>query len=259
MLEDHFSRFEDQIQRLVEGGFARLFAGRLHPREVVIQLARAMEDGARTMEDGRLTGPDIYTVRLNPSDHAVILSTDDLEDPAARLADELIEIARTSDISLSAKPEVRLLADANIDVRHISVIAQYANAFTESTQMMPRSLAKEAVETKKAFLLLDNGSRQVPIDQPILNIGRQRNNDVILDVPSISRHHAQIRLRFGHYVLFDMGSSGGTMVNGRPVQEYILQSGDVINLSDYAVIYVEEDISPPSSVSDTQTRIPTDS
>ena len=54
MDKNRFSQFEDRIQMLVEGGFARLFAGRLKPRDVALRLARAMEDEADLDEMGNL-------------------------------------------------------------------------------------------------------------------------------------------------------------------------------------------------------------
>jgi pSer/pThr/pTyr-binding forkhead associated (FHA) protein len=69
----------------------------------------------------------------------------------------------------------------------------------------------------------------------------------------VSRHHAQIRLRFGQYVIFDLGSQAGTMVNGKPIQQKALEPGDVISLAGVSLIYVEEDLpgeQPP--ISDTQ-------
>jgi hypothetical protein len=259
MLEDRLSRFENQIQRLVEGGFARLFAGRLHPREVAVQLARAMEDHLRQTGDGQLFAPDIYTVRLNPLDHTAILATG--ADVVLELSEELVEMARATGLTLIRTPEVRLLADLQVDPHHVAVTAQHASSHVDTTQAMPAGKVREASspQAPEAFLLVENGKRQIPLNKPIVNIGRHRDNDVILDDPTISRHHAQLRLRFGHYVMFDLGSSGGTTVNGESVGERILQSGDVIGLSGCSIIYVED--APPDSrsgpdSSDTQTYKP---
>ena len=65
------SQFEERIQALVEGGFARLFAGRLHPREVALRLARAMEDGASQGDNP--TAPNAYEVHLNRDDCSALL------------------------------------------------------------------------------------------------------------------------------------------------------------------------------------------
>ncbi len=246
MTNDPLSRFEDHIQRLVEGGFARLFAGRLHPHEVAVQLARAMEDRAQARADGSLIAPDIYTVRLNPQDHEAVLSA--RPELAQSLSKELIELARRGGLHLTGLPEVRLVADSTVGPHHVTVTAQVRLDRTETTQGASVGEVNQDTSAPKALLII-SGNRHVPIEKPILNIGRQQDNDIILNQPSVSRHHAQIRLRFGRYMLFDLGSTRGTTVNGTPVREAILQSGDVINLAGITLIYIEEASAepPPSS------------
>ena len=46
-------------------------------------------------------------------------------------------------------------------------------------------------------------------------IGRDASNDVALDDPYASRQHAMVRIEGGKSHLFDLGSSGGTRVNGK--------------------------------------------
>jgi pSer/pThr/pTyr-binding forkhead associated (FHA) protein len=65
------------------------------------------------------------------------------------------------------------------------------------------------------------------------------DNDIVIESPSISRRHAQIRWRYGRFVIYDLGSSGGTQVNGQRVTESVLHNGDVIMLSQVALIYGE--------------------
>jgi pSer/pThr/pTyr-binding forkhead associated (FHA) protein len=241
MAHERFSRLEDQIQRLVEGGFARLFAGRLHPRDVLTRLARAMEDHSRETEDGDLLAPDVYIVRLNPQDHEEILAEG--TDLADRLADELIRMARSADLRLVTRPQIRLLADVTIEPHDVSISAQHTRPQVETTQAMPLQSRREVnnwPEPPQAALIVD-GDRHIPLAEPVLNIGRQRDNHIILDEPEISRHHVQIRLRFGRYVLFDLSSKQGTLVNANHVQEHTLQPGDVVTLPNHSLIYVEED------------------
>lgn len=253
---DRFARFEDQIQRLVEGGFARLFAGRLHPREVVLRLARVMEDRAHGGENGSPIAPDIYVVRLHPADHTAIL--DEEGDIGARLAQELVEMARTAGMTLKRVPEVRLLADATIAAHTVVVGARHSHDEPDSTQAMPLDGAAEVhVARAPDAALIRDESPPIPLDRPILNIGRQLDNDIVLDDGGVSRHHAQIRLRFGQYVIFDLGSRAGTAVNGLPIQQKALEAGDVITLAGASLIYVEEE--PPGAeprVMDTQPYLP---
>lgn len=240
---DHFSRFEAHIQRLIEGGFARLFAGRLHPREVAIRLARAMEDEAVVAADGAMRAPDVYLVRLHPLDHRAIIESG--EDVTTRLSDELVELARASGLRLARRPDVRLLADETVSPHEVEIAAQHAPTNRETTQAMPLARLQDVVreaEERQATLIV-NGDRHVTLDKPVVNLGRQRDNDIIIDDPTVSRHHAQIRLRFGSYVLFDLGSRGGTTVNGYRVQERVLQPGDVIGLAHNSTcVYVEDGV-----------------
>lgn len=243
MASDPLTRFEDHIQHLVEGGFARLFAGRLHPREVAVRLARAMEDHTQEM-DGSRHAPDVYLVRLHSQDHEAILR--DHPELAHALADELVALAGIANLKLETFPQVKILADDGVPPRQVMVAARHSAARADSTQGLKKSEFLQEVDAPKATLIL-NGEQHIPIHAPIVNIGRQHDNHIILDDPRISRHHAQIRLRFGQYMLFDLGSRVGTRVNDQPVQEAVLNSGDVIALADARLIYVEEDSGEPDA------------
>jgi hypothetical protein len=89
------------------------------------------------------------------------------------------------------------------------------------------------------FLIVD-GERHMELNEPVISVGRALDNDVILEDRRVSRHHAQLRRRYGRYILYDLGSSGGTTINGYPVQECVLEPGDVISLAGVEVIYGED-------------------
>jgi hypothetical protein len=63
-----------------------------------------------------------------------------------------------------------------------------------------------------------------------LRIGRQPDNDMVLDDPLISRRHAELRRTPQGWQLVDLSSSNGTLVNGRQVSSVTLAPGDVIGL-----------------------------
>lgn len=244
MTTDPIMRFEDSVQRLVEGGLARLFSGRLHAREVATQITRCMEDRAIPDELGRRHAPDIYKVRLNPEDHGSILA--DHPDIAMALGEEILRAAEMGGFVLASIPQVRVFADPTIPPNQIHVSADHSQQEHEATESMASGVLWEIKdEPHPDGRLLLEGGRVVRLEQPILNVGRQRDNQVVLDDPTISRHHAQIRLRFGHYTLFDLGSTTGTLINGQRVREAMLRSGDIIVIGNKTLIYVEE----PASVS----------
>ena len=77
-----------------------------------------------------------------------------------------------------------------------------------------------------------------------INLGRRLDNHIIIDDPRVSRNHAQLRLRFGHYVVYNLGSTGGTFVNGQRIEECVLRPGDVISLGGVPIIYGEDSSGP---------------
>jgi pSer/pThr/pTyr-binding forkhead associated (FHA) protein len=104
--------------------------------------------------------------------------------------------------------------------------------------------AVAAAPQGRPFLVLE-GRRHVNLLQPLVSIGRALNNDIVIEDPRVSRNHAQLRRRYGRYVLYDLGSSGGTHINGYPVEECVLHSGDVISFAGVQVIYAED---PPTPI-----------
>ena len=61
-------------------------------------------------------------------------------------------------------------------------------------------------------------------------IGRGSDNDIVLDDPATSRRHAHIEYRDGMYVLTDLGSANGTLVNGQRVTVKGLADGESIQI-----------------------------
>ncbi|KON30908.1 hypothetical protein AC480_00035 [miscellaneous Crenarchaeota group archaeon SMTZ1-55] len=78
-----------------------------------------------------------------------------------------------------------------------------------------------------------------PINQIPFKIGRDPNNDVVLESKIVSRGHAQIvRAREG-LTIVDLNSHNGTFVNGTRIKEAILRDGDEILIGGILVLYEE--------------------
>lgn len=70
-----------------------------------------------------------------------------------------------------------------------------------------------------------------PIRSKILTFGRDPDNDITLDDTEVSRHHARLVQRDDQIILEDLGSTNGTLVNGkRIVNQHILQPADIISI-----------------------------
>lgn len=237
MNQKGLSRFETVAQEMVEGALGRLFGGRLEPLDVASRLVRALEDSAT---NGQIALA--YHVELNPAD------LDSLTADSPHLAEDLADIAQQlgayAGVPKSERIIVRLVANPEIKRHRVNITALQdgKDVASEKTQTYGGSSQFEASLAKlqeiDAFLIVQ-GRRHVPLDRPLITMGRRPSNDIVLDLPSVSRQHAQIRWRFGRFVLYDVSSRGRTLVNGHPISEQVLRSGDVIALSDALLVYGE--------------------
>ena len=237
-------RLESWIEQLVEEPFVRLFAGRLLPQDVARHLVRALEDGKRVGADGTPEVPGRYRVALNPEDLVVLERYHPHLD--TQLASALQALAERMKVRLMEPAGVILEPRTDIPLR--TVVITPADSFSTTRdhtrdldlERIRQMLECEDTTSVKAYLIVQ-GQRTFDIVQPTIRLGRALDNDVILEDPRVSRYHAQLRCRYGRYILQDLGSSGGTTVNGFPVQEIVLRPGDVISLSGVDVIYAEDE------------------
>jgi len=92
---------------------------------------------------------------------------------------------------------------------------------------------------ENAFLIIE-GMKIHPLKESVINVGRKLENHVVIDDPRISRTHAQLRVIKGHFVLFDLSSTGGTYVNGRRTSQTVLYPGDVISLAGVTLVFGQD-------------------
>ncbi|HKJ27344.1 MAG TPA: FHA domain-containing protein [Anaerolineales bacterium] len=92
--------------------------------------------------------------------------------------------------------------------------------------------------TPNAYLIVS--SEVFQIHGELTNIGRKLDNHIVLNDPRISRNHVQIRVVDGQFILLDLNSTGGTMVNGRKISKSVLYSGDAISLAGVDIKFVQD-------------------
>lgn len=237
-------RLESWIEQLVEAPFVRLFAGRLLAQDVARHLVRALEDGERLGADGAPEVPGRYRIALNPED------LDELQrhhpDLDTQLAIDLQAVVESMKVRLMEPPAILLEPNADLPLHTVRITP--ANHYPPMTREPTREMdfghirqqaEQEDVAGLRAYLIIQ-GEYTFDLTQPIVRIGRAFDNDLILEDSRVSRYHAQLRCRYRRYILQDMGSRGGTTVNGFAVQEIVLRPGDVISLAGVDLIYAEE-------------------
>jgi hypothetical protein len=72
------------------------------------------------------------------------------------------------------------------------------------------------------------------------SIGRSRANDIQVEDVSISGQHCRVRPEDGQFVLHDLKSTNGTLVNEKKVVRHVLAEGDVISIGETSLQYRRE-------------------
>lgn len=70
-------------------------------------------------------------------------------------------------------------------------------------------------------------------------LGRDGSCDYIIEDDSVSNHHVRFRIEAGKFMLYDLGSSNGTFVNGHKDQKFHLQDGDLIKVGESVILFKE--------------------
>jgi two-component system cell cycle response regulator len=85
----------------------------------------------------------------------------------------------------------------------------------------------------------DLGRRHV-LDRPVTNIGRGRDNDIVLASDCVSRRHLRLEHRVGGLFLVDLESTNGTFINDeiRARGEHRLNRGDQLKVGDTIFKYL---------------------
>lgn len=242
MNEQHIPRLEARLEQMVEGAFAVIFGRKLRPHDVAIQLVRAMEDNLKAARgsDARKIAPDEYIIELPQAVHGI--ADDEYPQLEQKLADYLIELATFLDCRLLQRPAVRLIVAADGGQNRLIVRAKHVVSPERSTAALEKvTLPPGPPEPVAHASLLINSGRSVPLDQDVINIGRNWDNQIVIDDPSVSRLHVQLRRRDHQYLLFDADSRSGTLVNNVRVREHGLRSGDIIQIGETRMLYVEDD------------------
>jgi len=94
---------------------------------------------------------------------------------------------------------------------------------------------------KNIFLVV--GPNLLPIEFPTTNIGRNVNNNIIINEPLVSRYHARIVYREQKFFLEDLGSTHGSKVNGEQIKLQEIKNGDTISIASTPILFIDRSTS----------------
>jgi hypothetical protein len=239
MADHRLTRLEAGIEHIIEGAFAQIFGKSVQPHDLALALARAMETSAMPSVSPLEppTAPNSFVIHLCPDEHARLMqSAPDLEN---RFGNHLVHLAGDMGLRMPRRPQVHMIADTALARGEVQVHAGHVVQKKTDTSLLEPVHNPTVPAAPSAVLYLDSGT-DFALSEAFVGIGRARDNHLVLDDQYVSRHHAQIRLRFGRYTLFDLGSQAGTFVNEHRIREHLLQSGDVLRLGKTRIVYMDD-------------------
>jgi len=125
--------------------------------------------------------------------------------------------------------------------------SDYASRSAKLPVYRPSSAASSQGKTSDnhilAHLLLSHKGESVgeyELKQGRFLIGRTPENDLQIDSNYISRHHAQIISTQNSCIIEDLNSTNGIAHNGKRIRRRVLNDGDVLQLGEHELAYMDE-------------------
>lgn len=230
-------RFEQRLEQLISGTFARAFRSAVQPVEISAALQREVDNNSQILSRDRRLVPNEFQVELSDAD-------------IARLSPYDNAMAR----DLSEQLEDHAEAQGYVFPGDIHITFTQADDLTTG-RFRIRSEAKASVSGQGSSrtryrepnsLLEINGTRH-PILDPGVVVGRGTESDIRINDPGVSRRHVEFQVdqtSVGPHVwVRDLGSTNGMLVDGHRMEQATLRNGSVVRIgsTDIVVRIVDEE------------------
>jgi hypothetical protein len=217
--------FERRLGNMVEGFFATAFRSGLQPVELAKRILREMDAG-KTVGVRGVWAPNHFVFRLSPED------AERFQQAEGALIGELKQVVRDASAErgwgLVGPPEIEFRTDEAIGRGQFGCEASLVEGEPEPA---PAPSAKAVGEATLVLLEDGHDATTYRLHKHTVTIGRLPECEVVISDPGASRRHATITLNDdGEYVLSDLGSTNGTLVNDEAVAERALADGDRITI-----------------------------
>jgi hypothetical protein len=235
---------EQRLEGLVEGFFTKVFRSGLQPVEVGRRILREMAEG-KTVSVNRIYAPNEFSVEMGPDDYGRFAQ---MEAGLAKEFSELvIEQAKQNRWNLMGLPRIQFVEVEKMGKGEFKVEASLAadpdghapqastRAPNEGDAGATRAISTDTADrlgvagSGASLVVLDEAGtpvERISITRAPVVIGRLSTNDVVLSDSNVSRRHAELRRTNDGWLLVDLGSTNGTLVNGKLAKEHSLDDGD---------------------------------
>lgn len=218
------SFFEDQLQRL----------GGQDPIKYATHEVLTAQINQIVEKNQKKYSPNIFRIIFKRKTH---FDSKDLESWKTFISDMVKGAARENNLLFSGPVHIQHFYDSSLQ-QEVSVEVAFSSISTRKTTDLMIATGKAELSGKKIkAYLITHHETIFPLKKKVINIGRDEDNDLVIDNLRVSRVHAQIREINGSHVLFDLDSTVGTKINKRQLSQHTLATGDVIEIADVALIY----------------------
>lgn len=213
--------FENRLERGIEGFFKAAFRSGLQPIELAKRILREME-AHKTVSVREVWVPNRFELVVSSEDRERFSGA---EGALVRELETVVtEGARENGWGLVARPQVVFETDEGLKRGDLVVRSELTEA------PGPPAAGSVPLDGAGARLVLADDGREWSLDRDRSVIGRLSGSEIEVDDPGASRRHAEIRRQGDRYVVVDLGSTNGTLVNDSPVSEATLEDGDRITI-----------------------------
>jgi hypothetical protein len=246
---------EQRLEGLVEGFFTKLFRSGLQPVEVGRRILRELAEG-KTVSVNRIYVPNEFEVSMGEEDYERFVG---MESSLVReFSDLIIETAKQNRWNLMGVPRisfepVETMGRGEFKVE-ASIAADDAAAPRVSTHepshdddpSMTRAISLDSAQrlgvtggSALLEVLDDSGTvkEKISISNSPVTVGRLATNDIVLGDANVSRRHAEFRNDGGDWILTDLGSTNGSLVNGKPSTQQRLKDDDRLTFGSTELVF----------------------
>jgi FhaA, N-terminal domain/FHA domain len=220
-------RFEDSLDRLVNGAFARAFKAEVQPVEIASALQREIGDRAAVIDRQRTVIPNVFHVELSEHDYRRLAVFK--EALQTELATLVRDYGAEQRYTLLGPVQVNLGQDDELETGIFRVRS-------EARAEVRAAGSQEAVSVDTRQPRLEVAGTAYPLVRAITRLGRGSDTDIRIEDPGASRNHCEIVL--GSPVLVrDLDSTNGTFVNGQRISQVEVTDGTAIVIGTTQLVF----------------------
>lgn len=223
-------RFEQRLEQVVTGAFARAFRSAVQPVEIAAALQREIDNSVQILSRDRLLAPNSFHVELSAADFDRLAPYGDTL--SAELATLVREHVQEQRYTLAGRLDISFGRSESLTTGRFRVRSR-ANA-----EVTP--IAGQRRGSQPAPVVLEVNGQRHPLQPPGVVVGRGNDADLRINDPGVSRRHVEIRVDVsgGQVTVsaIDLGSTNGTSMDGRRVQQAQLHDGSSIVIGNTTMI-----------------------